>query len=286
MGENDGRVLDAGERTLGRDADVINDHATLAITCVIPTFESIDLAARAITSAIMQRDVDLEVVVSDDSRSSVIADFVAALSPLYPALRYLRGPQTGNPVENWNHGLTQGRGSYLILLHHDEFLVDPHYLARAVNFLVENDAIAVRANSSILMSNGRSRFSHAAAVAKFLRSARWTLYCMNWIGSTACVVFKAGSVQLFDERLVQLVDVDFYYRLMAGMRTLTLLPGLAVGSLARHDAQISSRIDGNALGLFEIIALKAAGSRTLSGWQWRIVRAYWLVKNMLSAHRQ
>jgi len=284
-----GGVRDGGELTASFAENGYEDRQAgraPTITCVIPTYESIELAARAITSAVAQRGVDVEVIVSDDSRSSVVADLVAALSPLYPSLRYVRGPQSGNPVENWNHGLRSGQAPFLILLHHDEFFIDPEYLARAVDFLMTHNAIAVRARSRIITVNGNSRFFAVAAMARLFSSPDWTIYCTNWIGATACVVFRTGATQLFDAKLVQTVDVDFYHRLIAANGSLALLPGLAVGSLARHEAQISTRIDGYALALAEVVELQAAGSRSLSGWQWEMVRIYWQFRKWLSRIRK
>ncbi len=110
-------------------------------SCVIPAYESPHLVARALVSALTQREIALEVLVSDDSASLAVRELVAGFAA--PALRYLQGPRSGNAVENWNHGLAHARGRTCALLHQDEFFLDPLYLRRAVDALDRTGAPAV-----------------------------------------------------------------------------------------------------------------------------------------------
>jgi hypothetical protein len=208
-----------------------------------------------------QRDVSAEVIVTDDSQSAAIRDLVAALAPLAPALRYVQGPRSGNPVDNWNAGLAQAQAPVLVLVHHDEFLVDPLYLRHAIDALSATGAAAVLAGVKVIGVDRPSRYGLIAPIARRLWGARRLLPLINWIGPTAAFVFRTGP--LFDPRFAQLADVEFYGRVLA-TGSLVRLAGVAVGSLACHEGQISGRIDRAGLALRELALLSSGHPRAIS----------------------
>ena len=224
------------------------------ISCVIPAFEHPDLLARCLTSVAAQRDVDLEIVVTDDSRAGEVRDFVAGLVTKAPNVRYLEGPRTGNPVDNWNHGLEAAAGRLCVLVHHDEYLIDPLYLRRAVDRLERTGATAVFGPVDVVGVERPSRFKWASVVARLLGRPVWLLPILNWIGPTAAFVFRRGPG--FDPTLVQWADVEFYRRVLKGGR-LEVLKGTCVGSLGHHAAQITATIDPLALARRELAMLAA-----------------------------
>ena len=212
----------------------------MEITCVIPAFENLDLAARCLTSVAVQRDVDFEVIVTDDSASSAVADFFAAFSGASSRLRYVKGPRSGNPVANWNHGLDQAKGEFCVLVHHDEFLVDPLYFRRAIEAMKTSGGPAAVARTTVIGVGRRSRFELVRGLARGMGGPAWLLPIANWVGPTAAFVFRRGPK--FDESLMAMVDVDFYRRVMRAGR-LAFLDQVCVGSLGHHRAQISDGLD-------------------------------------------
>jgi glycosyltransferase involved in cell wall biosynthesis len=228
--------------------------STPEITCVIPAYENLDLLARCLTSVAAQRNALFEIIVTDDSLSPMIADFVRAMPDPAGSIRYVEGPKTGNPVHNWNAGLEQARAPLHLLIHHDEFLVDRLYLRKAIDALGRTRAAAAVGGVSVIGVNRPSRFALVSPIARRLWGATYLLPVINWIGPTAAFTFRAG--QRFDPALVQLVDVEFYLRVLKN-GPLARLPGVGVGSLGHHEAQISARIDPAKLALDELAALAA-----------------------------
>ncbi len=222
------------------------------ISCVIPTHERADLVARCVTSVEAQRDAVVEIIVTDDSRSSAIRDLVAASGPLARRTRLVEGPRTGNPVDNWNSGLALARAPLHVLIHQDEFLIDPLYLRRAIDALNSTGAAATIAGVAVSGVDRPSRFALVSPIAGRVWGARRLLPLINWIGPTAAFIFRAGF--RFDPRLVQLADVEFYSRVLE-TGPLVRLPGAGVGSLGHHDGQITARIDAAGLALKELALL-------------------------------
>jgi len=210
------------------------------ISCVVPAYENPDLVVRCLTSLAAQSGVEVEIILTDDSTTARVGDLARSLADLLPHLRYVAGPRTGNPVENWNAGLSLASAPHHILVHQDEFLVDPTYLRRAVEALKSPKVAAVQAGVRVIGVDRPSRFALASALTRRLPGARSLLPAINWIGPTAAFAFRAGP--RFDPALVQLVDVEFYGRVLATGR-LARLPGVSVGSLGHHHDQITARID-------------------------------------------
>jgi glycosyltransferase involved in cell wall biosynthesis len=225
-----------------------------SITCVIPAFENPALFGPCLASVIAQRGVALEIIVTDDSASGAVREIAAA----HPQVRYVAGPRSGNPVENWNHGLALAGGEVCVLVHHDDTLADPDYLARAAAALTDPGVAAAIGPVAVTGVRRPSRHRHAVRLARGLGYPLWLLPAMNWIGPTASFVFRRGP--LFDARLKQLVDVEFYRRVAKGGR-LAILEGVCVASLGHHDAQISATIDPRAEALRDVATLAKGGAR-------------------------
>jgi glycosyltransferase involved in cell wall biosynthesis len=220
------------------------------ISCVVPAFGQPDLLERCLISIAAQRGVAIEIIVTDDSRTVTVRERVAALC--IPDVRYRDGARSGNPVNNWNLGLSQAAGRACVVVHQDEFLVDPTYLRRAVDALHDPKIAAVIGPTTVTGVNRRSRFALASRIGRAAGRPAWLLPTLNWIGPTAAFVFRRGP--LFDPALVQLVDVDFYRRVLATGRA-AVLDGDCVGSLGHHDAQITASIDPRRAARREIARL-------------------------------
>ncbi len=214
------------------------------VSCIIPAFEQVDLFARCLASVAAQRDIDVEILVADDSHTSPARDAIFDLTTAVSQARHMSGARTGNPVDNWNAGLAAARAPVCVLLHHDEVFLDPTYLRRAVDRLTEPAIAAVIGGVHVTGVDRPSRFAPARALADRLGRPAWLLPSLNWIGPTAAFVFRRGP--LFDRDLVQLVDVELYRRVLATGRA-RCLPGIQVGSLGHHSGQISAGIDRRAL---------------------------------------
>lgn len=265
------------------DSETIASGASApAVSCVIPCYENLPLFSRCLMSIVTQQGVDLEVIVSDDSRSAVISDFVALLQQQFPSIRYVAGPRTGNPVENWNNGLDASRGRHCIIIHHDEFLVDPNFLRDAVDRLDQGMDVVVGRCCVIGVARS-SRIGLAHLIHGVVQPPPWMLYGFNWIGATACIVFRSSPTRRFDPALTYVVDVEFYVRLLSDSSKVDAVDRVVVGSLAHHSEQITAGLDVAAVHLRELKVI-AASSR-LTPFQWKLISVLLRIKCKLAGRR-
>lgn len=69
------------------------------------------------------------------------------------------------------------------------------------------------------------------------------LYFYNFIGPVSCLCFSKELITTFNEELVWLVDVDFYYRLFLKSNKKISYCSNIVRSIHGHKGQISQNID-------------------------------------------
>ena len=101
------------------------------ISVVIPTFNRAELLRKAISSVLAQRDVSIEVVVSDncsdDHTPAVMAEFAADARVVSH-----RNASNLGMVGNWRKAIFElARADWFVLMSDDDHFVDDGYLARA-----------------------------------------------------------------------------------------------------------------------------------------------------------
>lgn len=211
---------------------------------IIPTYEHTELLERALQSVITQNLVDWEVIISDDSISNDVKDYVESLRD--ERISYLKHNKGVTAAENWNFGMQAAKGDYMILMHHDEaFTVSTQLqcIAQAFETGVQVVVSNIEIEKDGKTSKGRPRWLKKLA----LRNPSLLLLC-NAIGPTACMAFRQERKQPFNSQLSWLVDAEWYYRMLKGATTL-FLENISIRSYHGHQGQLS--LEMNALEAFK-----------------------------------
>ena len=95
-------------------------------TIIIPTYNNLELAEKAILSVISQKDVTCKIVVTDDSTDNKIENLCEDIKA--DNLFYSHNFHSFGAVKNWNAGLEYVDSNYTIVMHHDECMKDTFYL--------------------------------------------------------------------------------------------------------------------------------------------------------------
>lgn len=205
---------------------------------IIPTYNNLQLFCQALQSVRRQTVQDYEVIVVDDSTDNAIEEFVRQ-NPL-PQLRYHHNVPPRGAVSNWNYGLSLAGRQYVILLHHDEAFESPRHLQCLRELMDGGTEVAV---TGVKVSKGaRTVAKRHNALRRLLLSRPASLLCCNYIGPCACLCFTRRCLQQFDNRLLWLVDAEWYYRLLAKRKTV-FEPRLYVLSCHEHADKITNRIN-------------------------------------------
>ncbi|WFU79150.1 glycosyltransferase [Bradyrhizobium sp. CIAT3101] len=199
-------------------------------TVVIPTFRRPNELREAVTSVIGQHDVEIEIIVVDDSPERSAEPIIASIND--SRITYLANPRPsgGFPSAVRNLGWPPGRGEFVHFLDDDD-IIPAGYYAEVKQTFAKNPNVGVvfcRIEpfgncSPSQLQHEQLYFEKAARLAMFcgrLRSARAYVACLlfHW----ALLVCSAAMLRRqclehlggFDPQLRLREDVDLYARAM------------------------------------------------------------------------
>ena len=93
----------------------------MKISFLIPTKNRIDLLKSAVSSILAQRDLELEIVVSDNASEQDYKSFIDSLDD--PRIIYRRLSEPVSVTKNWQNALAMSTGHYILMLGDDDALV-------------------------------------------------------------------------------------------------------------------------------------------------------------------
>lgn len=201
--------------------------AQIDVTVVIPTFRRPELLREAITGALTQEGVNVEVVVVDDSPEGSARSAVASFAD--PRVHYIKNerPSGGNPALVRNAGWPKSRGRFIHFLDDDDRPVQGFYRAAVQAFEQNPDRGVVfgrvepfGADPNALVHE-REFFADAtrrARIAARMRSRRWMtavlLFQPTVLVNSACMIRRecVASVEGYNPDIPMNEDIDLYQR--------------------------------------------------------------------------
>jgi glycosyltransferase involved in cell wall biosynthesis len=172
----------------------------------IPTYEMHGEGERLLTRSfdmlLKQTYKDFEVVVSDNSQDSVIENLCK--NPKYQTLniRYAKYAKRGISP-NTNNSMRMATGTYIKILHMDDYLYGENALLDIVNNLKGAWMVTGCAHDA---GDGKIINEHYPTYNKYVYLGK------NTIGNPSVLTIKNDSPLMFDERLVWLCDCDHFRR--------------------------------------------------------------------------
>ena len=208
---------------------------------VIPTYNDLTLLQCALTSVLQQKDADYEIIITDDSTNSNIQRYIESLSD--EDIHYYRHQQgAGGAADNWNYGLHKATGEYVILMHHDEEMVQDNYL-RHISQLMSSGVDLIISQVNVINEEHQKNQSFLCRWLKsFVCKYPASLFLINVIGPCACLTVRREYLQDFNTHLRWFVDVEWYYRMLCGKKFI-IDKSLTIRSHHGHQGQITQNLD-------------------------------------------
>jgi glycosyltransferase involved in cell wall biosynthesis len=204
-------------RTADNADDTGSGSSLPEVTVVIPTRNRWRiLVDSALTAALVQEDVDHEIVVVDDGSSDGTSGNLAALDD--PRVRVVRHDRSLGVAKARNAGIRAARGAWIALLDDDD-IWSPQKLRRQIDVASSQGAGFVYAAVVFVDEHKRFLFGHAPPAPETLLSQLIRRNVM-W-GGCSNVVIRSDTLRTlgaFDEDLFQLADWDLWIRLADASR--------------------------------------------------------------------
>ena len=177
------------------------------VSVVIPTRDRPDQLRRAVSAALCQRGVELEVVVVDDGSqppASPVED---------PRIRVIRVEESAGVASARNRGIAAATGAWVAFLDDDD-IWSPDRLSRQLDCASATDAHAVVCGTVVLDARGRAlQLDPLPDVERLAQQLRG----MNVLGGPSAVMVRRDLLRRvggFDETYSVLADWELYLRLV------------------------------------------------------------------------
>lgn len=186
------------------------------VSICIPTYNNVESLQRCIESILVQTFEDYEIIITDDSNNSDIAEYVNKIESK-KIFYYKNKTQLGSP-ENWNEGIRKSTTDIIKILHHDDWFTNENSLDIFVKLLQDNpkSSLAFVASKNFDVNNNKVINYNKPSVSSInhLEKNPMDLLKGNFIGAPSATIFRKKENLLFDKETIWFVDIDFYVQIL------------------------------------------------------------------------
>lgn len=231
----------------------------IIVSICIPAYKRADFLERCLDSILQQSFQQYEIVITDDSPT----DELKPLSEKDDRIVYVKNEQPLGSPANWNKAISLARGKYIKIMHHDDWFSSPDALSRFVQALEENPSSLFAFSASRQV--GKDKVINRPILTKNVSKLSYIpeiLYDKNCIGAPSVTIFRNNQGLYFDERLIWLVDTEFYIRMLRMNKHFTVINeplidvGLSEFQITNDCIENSKLVIGEYLYMFKKLSLE------------------------------
>ena len=227
------------------------------VSICIPTYEQIDSLKRCLDSILIQNFRNFEIIITDDSRSNIIEDFIAKYNFEDITYKYIKNlKQLGSP-ENWNEGIRHSKAKFIKVLHHDDWFTYKNSLETFIK-AIENEpnislAFVCSRNINLkdfsIININRPSISYTNTI----KNNPILLVSGNFIGSPSATIFtRLDNYTYFDKNLKWYVDTEAYTNLLSKYKAKLIFNDSDAISVGISEHQITRECENNPqINIFE-----------------------------------
>jgi glycosyltransferase involved in cell wall biosynthesis len=186
----------------------------------IPAYKNTDYLKRLLDSIAIQTYRDFEVVVTDDSPDTTVADFINHYAAEFPIQYFKNNPVLGTP-ENWNEGIRRAKGKWIKMMHDDDWFAVPNALQMFY------DATLTHPNVPFFFAAFQNITQETGSIEKVFCSKidllmlKWSplhLFKKVYVGNPSCTLVLRDVNQFYDSNYKFVVDFEYYIRLIKSFK--------------------------------------------------------------------
>lgn len=207
------------------------------ISICIPAYKKPHYVVRVLQSVLQQTYRNVEIIISDDSPDEDIKEAIEPYTNELSIQYFHNQPALGSP-KNWNAALDKGKGDLLVLMHQDDWYHAPDALEQYVKVFNQNPGVDfVFCRNTAVDEEGRVTVLQARSeMLPQLSQKPNRLVLAQVIGPPSNTMLKRTVTTRYDEKMIWLVDVDYYARVLKEGYRYHYIPAHLV-SIGLHEDQ-------------------------------------------------
>ncbi len=229
----------------------------VSVSACIPTYEQTKFLKRTLDSVFSQTFTDYEVIVSDDSKSDKVKKFIESNYGDKKIAYHQNKPSLGSPA-NWDAAIKRARGTYIKILHHDDWFSGPNSLGAFVTALDTNPSVDfVFSGLTVEDAKTGKRRRHRARDEDIaaLRKNPNTVFFSNFVGPPSSTMYRRSLNIHYDQHLVWAVDIAFYIDVLNHSPQFVYLPEALMTTTNNAGHQITNEFINNKIEIKEYVYL-------------------------------
>jgi glycosyltransferase involved in cell wall biosynthesis len=186
------------------------------ISICIPAYKQPITLKRVLDSIQQQTFRDFEVIISDDSPGDELKDVISNPQWNFPIRYFKNAPAKGSPG-NWNAVVEYAQGDWIKIIHHDDWLSAPDSLSEFAQATIDNPLADFFFCQSWIFNhriNERHLYLTPVELTRKIADYPAALFSGNLIGAPSATMYKRSLKLEYDLRLIWLVDIEFYCRVI------------------------------------------------------------------------
>jgi len=214
------------------------------ISICIPAYKRVDFLKRLLDSIAIQHFKDFEVVISDDSPATEVAEMLQDYAKSIPNLIYHRNEQALGTPANWNKAIEMAKGQWIKIMHDDDWFTSPDGIQKFATAVSKGSpALVFCSYKDVFLETGKEKKVRPPAY-RFRQMVKEpaTLLSRNIIGPPSVTMHRKDGKHTYDTKLKWLVDIDMYIRRMKD-EPVSFLPDFLVNVGVGKD-QVTASVHG------------------------------------------
>lgn len=185
------------------------------ISICIPAYNRTDGLSRLLKSIENQSFLDYEIVITDDSTNENVNALINSQFTHLP-IQYFKNAQSLGTPENWNEGVRKAKGTWIKIMHDDDWFSTPQALEILVSYIQKTKKLFLFSNYTDVVLDADKKIPVTAPtfwLEKILKDPV-VLWARNYIGPPSVTIYHSSINMNYDKNMKWLVDIDFYRRVM------------------------------------------------------------------------
>lgn len=219
------------------------DQKPLLSIC-IPAYNRVPFLQRLLDSIAAQQFTDFEVIITDDSTTDAVQQFINKQSYRF-SLQYIRNQQQLGTPRNWMEGMKYASGTWIKIMHDDDWFASTDSL-KIFTEHIDEKVDCIFSGYSIYNEQNKLLVDQTISTARFavIQTHPYLLFAKNELGPPSVLLFRSSMNELYDPTFKWLVDIEAYIRMMLRYKAVYIPQSLI--TMSRNDTQVTNEVFRNA----------------------------------------